>query len=398
MKLRLSEHIKCRGADVSASLLAVLLRAGGPNAYRNVVNALWERQPVYSEIDIRLVSPSYVAPDPRERHIVERIFAAYRKAKAEEVRRDPIYRPAGGWKNVVDRAFGHLIGAHQNDDIEQFHYFLANFGAWTEPTGIEESARFAKIALSKRKQRHLEQRVMAQLIQWWKTFESDGRDLSALTTPGFGNQGGLRVEGHLILPNAVFSDFYSRLLARLVAVPRPVIAELGGGYGRLCWFLSRNLPASHFVGFDLPECLCCAAYYLMLSYPEKRFVLYGEGDLSRVTTSDFTLFPAFELCNLPDLSVDLFVNENSLGIMKPAACRLFVEEICRTTKAFWHRNHEVIRNPFDDGSESLVNREYPVPRDRFRLVVRDHDVARLVGHCNSTVTGDMVWYHFQRQD
>ena len=54
---------------------------------------------------------------------------------------------------------------------------------------------------------------MAQLVQWWETFESNGRSLSELTIPRFGNQGGASVNGHLILPQSVFSEFYARLLA-----------------------------------------------------------------------------------------------------------------------------------------------------------------------------------------
>ncbi len=323
MSLRtLFDKIKRPAADRAADLLAILLKIGGANAYRDTVNALWERQPVFSEFDIKLCSPSHVSPDPAERPLVERVFSAYRKAKLAQAECDPVFLPYGGWKNVVDSAYSDLIQGFENNDIDRFHFFLANFGAWQQPTGIEESSTFHELEASARKRKHFEQRVMAQLIQWWQTFEGNGRSLSDLTIPRFGNQGGALVNGHLISPSSVFSDFYGRLLAGFVSREQPVIAELGGGFGRLCYFLSRNLSDATYVAFDLPECLCCASYYLMLAFPDKRFLLYGEGSLNEDSLSeyDFLFLPSFEIANLEESSVDLFINENSLGIMAPGAC------------------------------------------------------------------------------
>ena len=404
-KPRFSERVKRPVADRAADLLAIALRLGGASAYRGIVNALWDRQPVFSNCDIKLVFPEQVSPDPAERPVVERIFAAYKKAKLDQSKRDPIFLPRGGWKNVLDSAYSHLVHGFENDDIEPFHYFLSNFGAWDAPTGIEETWALRRLATSHRKRTYFEQHVMRQRIRWWETFEAHGRGLSALVMPRFGNQSGALVNGHLILPNAIFSDFYGRLLAGLVADNRPVISELGGGFGRLCYFLSCNLPDFVYLAFDLPECLCCASYYLMRAFPHKRFLLYGEGDLSAESLSaesfaqyDFILRPSYEIAGLADESVDLFVNENSLGMMTPALCKLFVQHICRTSRAFWHRNHEVRRNRFADGTTSLVNQEYPICRDRFWQVIRHCDIARVVGDEKPTSRKDMFWYYYRRKD
>lgn len=59
----------------------------------------------------------------------------------------------------------------------------------------------------------------------------------------------------------------------------------------------------------------------------------------------------------------------SLGEMDPEACRRFVAEICRSSRAFFHRNAESSRVPLDGGLSSLVNAECPVPEDEFELVV-----------------------------
>ena len=67
-------------ADVAAGTLATCLRAVGPNAYRDMVNALWERQPVYTKTDVQLYLPERQQPNPQERPVVERIFAAFQAA------------------------------------------------------------------------------------------------------------------------------------------------------------------------------------------------------------------------------------------------------------------------------------------------------------------------------
>ncbi len=399
LKPKLLDRIRATGADGASWLLALLLRLWGKSAYRNLVNALWERQPAFSKHDIKLCVYDQVEPDAGERPLIERIFAAYRQAKQDQTKQDAMFLPGGGWKNVTESVYAPLVEGFQNDDIERFHFFLANFGAWDRPTGIGESWIFSKLQASGRKTRHFEQHTMAQLIQWWETFESNGRSLAELTMPRFGNQGGAMVNDHLILPFSVYSEFYARLLAGLVSTDRPVFGELGSGFGRLCYFLTRQFSKCTYVAFDLPECLCCAMYYLMSSFPDKRFLLYGEGELtaSSLGEYDFILRPSFELSKLDDTSVDLFINENSLGMVPPETCRFFVNEICRVSKAFWHRNHEVRRNPFEDGTQSLVNCEYPVDRDSFREVMRYCDIAQLIGHDLATTQYDMYWYYFERK-
>jgi putative sugar O-methyltransferase len=394
------DRIKAPLADRASDVLVMLLRLGGPNAYLHTVNALWERQPVSAKYDVKLCVSEEVEPDPSERPLVERIFAAFRQAKLAQAKQDPIFLPAGSWKNVLDSAYTFLSEGYENHDIDRFHYFLANFGAWKQPTGIGESWVFSRLRESARKRRHFEQYKMPQLIQWWQTFESNGRSLSELTMPTHGNQGGALVDGHRILPESIFSEIHSRLLAGFVQREQPLIAELGGGFGRLCYFLSRQIPTMTYVGLDLPECLCLATYYLMMSFPERRFLLYGEADLTPESHSefDFILRPSFEITRIQDQSVDLFINENSLGMVPSDACRLFVREICRSTMAFWHRNSEVRRSPAGDGTKTLVNSEYPVDREHFQEVVRYCDVARMVGHDRSKIKSDMYWYYFRRME
>ena len=365
-----------------------------------MLRALKERQPAEVDVTIKLVAPDYVAPDPAERSMVERILQAFVHAKREQTSGDSRLLPSGGWKTVLEQAYEPLIRGGRNQDLETFHYYLANFGAWHEPTGITESYLLRGIGASRQRQKHFENRVMADMIAWWQLFEAHGRELDALRFPRFGNQSGVSVGSHFLSTDSVPSDVDARVIAGLVSDQCPLLAELGGGFGRLITFVSRWLTNFRYLGFDLPECLACASYYLMQVFPDKRFLLYGEADWTRLDWADydFVLLPSYELSKLPASTVDLFLNENSLGVMTPEACRYFVGEICRTARGFWHRNHEVRTNRFPDGIKSLVNREYPIPADRFVQRARYCDVRRFIGADGATLDNDMYWHYYEATD
>lgn len=391
-----------RVADRGADVLAACLRLGGRMFYHHFLEALWQRHPSFeseaSKLPVRLHYPDPVTPDPAERAMVERLFAAYRAAKQAEQAADPVFHPGGGWKRVRDRAFAPLLEGVARDDLEPFHRFLANFGSWKESTGIETSRLVYESSRDRGKRRHYEQRIMAPMIQWWLTCGGGGRELSELDLPRHGNPCGVLVGDVLVTSGAIFSEIYARLLAGLVPGERPVIGEVGGGFGRLAYYLARHLERFSYLDFDLPETLCCASYFLMKSFPDDRFLLYGEAEPSPETLRavDFALLPSFEIGRLPSRSVDLFINENSLGDMPAAAARLFVREMCRTADALWHRNHEAWRNEFEDGSRSLINREYPMPPE-FEEVVRACDPAGLMVKGRLDYDADMFWYYYRRR-
>lgn len=100
----------------------------------------------------------------------------------------------------------------------------------------------------------------------------------------------------------------------------------------------------------------------MKSFPEHRFLLYGEGDptAESLEENDFILLPSFEISRIPDRSVDLFINENSLGYLQADACRRLVREMCRAADAPYHRNAESGRLALDDGTKTLINCEFPI--------------------------------------
>ncbi len=359
----------CRAADSC-------LRLGGTRFHDRVARELGATVPFdgpgAEDLAIEILSPAPEAPAPGDRPVVARILAAYRKAKTDQRDADPVFLPSSLWSRQLDGSFGALVSAGAANDLDRFHRFLANFGASENYTGINYSTMVRDHARSRRLARHFERMVVGQMVRWWMKSESGGRDIAALSPPRHGNQAGARVNGHFVGVDTVLNDYYGRMIAGLVGGEGATIGEVGGGYGILAYSISRRLGAFRYLGFDLPETLCCAAYYLMKCFPARRFLLYGEGPLdgTRLPDHDFVLMPSWEIGRLPARSLDIVLNMSSLGEMGPATCRKLVFEICRVSDAFWHMNHEFRRNGFADGTASLLNAEYPVPPGEFRLVVR----------------------------
>lgn len=394
--------LKRTAADRVAATLALALRAGGQVFYRHVLDTLWSRHPFDEEEvapwHLSLHVPEPVQPDPVERPLVERILLSYRRAKSVQLRADPVFLPARAWQGVLETAYS-ALSAGSGRDVDRAHQFLANFRSWPETTGMEPSQQLRAYARNARQREHYERQVVAPILRWWARAESAGRDLSALTTPAAGNPAGVVANGHLISPAAVFCDVYARLIVGWLRGERPVLAEIGGGFGKLCSFVVRHRPGIRYVGFDLPESLACAAYFLALAFPGRRTLLYGEGDLNEdaLDQYDTILMPSFEIARLPDRSVDLFVNENSLGLMAADTCRHLVKEMCRTADAVFHRNREAVRTEFEDGTSSLLNGEYPVPPEAFELIVRYCDVGRIMSSGRLNFDADMFWYLYSRR-
>jgi len=331
---------------------------------------------------IKLHCPAYVSPnnDEAEMAVVQRIFAAYRRMTRDQEGANPLYQPSAMWRAQLHRSYAFLISGLAGGNIHKFHYFLTNFGAWKEYTGVEECTliqNHMRLAVTRR---YLQNEIFHNLLKLWMYYYNGRKDVSSLWRPGFGNLAGARVDGVLVTVDSFFGEIYGSLLAQLLHQPRPVVAELGGGCGRLAYYTVRHLGDFCYLDFDLPETLCLAAYYLMLAFPQKRALLYGEEEYSPALHQkyDFIFLPSYEIAKIGSGTVELFVNETSLGEMTREAISNYLRYITQATTYFFHINRDRRRNIFADHETSLLGHEYPVPTDRFTLVFRYPDLKHLV--------------------
>lgn len=329
---------------------------------------------------VTLHCPDYVQPDANDAPLVERIFQAFRMMKRQQSHEPPHYLPSGMWNDLLGDAYSEMTESIRTDDVSRFHFFLANFGAWKKYTGIESSTLIRESMRSYFKRSDVINAIFYSHYKFWSRFYHDRKPLSALAYPRHGNQAGAFLNGVFVGIGSFFNEIYGSLLAGLLHDRRrPVIAELGSGYGKLAYFTLRHRESFCFLDFDLPEILCLAAYYLMKAYPDRPALLYGEEDYSPELHGKYDLIfmPCWEIEKLGKDTVDLFINKNSLGEMDRDAVRNYVGHIADATRYFFHLNHD--RLPTYHGKEpGLLAFEYPVPSDRFTLLFRYPDFGHLL--------------------
>jgi hypothetical protein len=355
-------------------------------AHTYVTGALLLAKPRSTDHSIRLRAPAPVAPDPADRPLVQRIYQAFRKMKRAQRSAPARYQPSLMWEDILRRAY-----CEEDCSIERFHQFLANFGASREEMGIESSDLIQSAALSMLRRRFYEQLFLEGLARWRRVSE---RPVSALTYPTYGNQAGAYLDDTFVGLGSFDSELLGRSLKELIeSYRRPAIVELGAGYGKLAYFTLRDLKEFAYIDLDLPETLSVAAYFLIKTFPAKRALLFGEEQFGphTIDSYEFVFMPPWEIEALPDHSIDLFLNKNSLGEMRASAVRNYIEHISRITHWFVHLNHEHHRYAWGDDEPGLLASEYPVPQT-FNLKMKLKEVDTLLGEAH----GDIFRYDFCR--
>jgi putative sugar O-methyltransferase len=119
---------------------------------------------------------------------------------------------------------------------------------------------------------------------------------------------------------------------------RPVIFEIGAGYGGLSRILKTYIPDSCHILLDLPETLTYASYFIAYNYPDKK-VAYLSDIIDRLDhfdeilrEYDFVLIPPWVSRYIPDNSIDMVIDTSSLAEMSKVYTEYYLGHIDRTLK------------------------------------------------------------------
>lgn len=351
---------------------------------------------------LSLHCPDYVEPSHErcEVEIVERIFRSFKKMKADQRQQPARYVPSSLWQGQLETSYSHLAAGLRTNDIRPFHYFLANFGTWKTYHGLESNVLIRDNMTSLIRRRYLKNVIFYNQLKIWKRFYNNRKPLSALTYPTYGNQAGAYLDRMFVGTGSFFNEIYGSILSGIIHdIERPVVADLGAGYGKLAYFTLRDRARFAFIDFDLPEPLCLAAYYLMHVWPQKKVLLYGEEDYSPAAHRqyDMIFMPSYEITKVGPSSVDLFINKNSLGEMGREAAAHYIAEIAKATNYFFHLNHEIESPVYTNHERGLLGFEYPVPMETFRLLFRYPDIGQMLYQGGLDLTMDQFLYLYERK-
>ncbi len=108
---------------------------------------------------------------------------------------------------------------------------------------------------------------------------------------------------------------------------------MGGGFGRMAYYLLRDRPGTRYVGFDLSENVALASYYLMRALPSLRFLCYGEKAITResMAEADVVMLPRFALNVIPARSVDLTFTSHEESELSTDELGHYIREISGIT-------------------------------------------------------------------
>lgn len=84
--------------------------------------------------------------------------------------------------------------------------------------------------------------------------------------------------------------------------------------------------------------------------------------------------------------------------MTRESVNVYVAEITRTARFFFHLNYDVLRNRYSDATEGLLGYEYPIPNDRFRLLFRYPDLGHMIYEGRLNRQADIFLYLYERRD
>ena len=323
-----------------------------------------------------------------DKNLFLRLFDFYKKMKENENNTIEVIKPSTLWKNHINNDYKFLLQSYEDNNLQNFSFFLSNFGNWHNYLGIEHNTLLKRYSKNFLLREFASNEIFLKQFRIWKDFGYTNQDLSKIKTPEFGNQMGGYLEGNFVTIGSFFNQVIAKMLNEHIKdYNRPIICDLGGGYGKLGYFLIKDLKKSCFIDFDIPEVLVLAAYYLMKSFPKKKVLLYGEKKFVEQDLNNFDLIflpPSF-IKKMGQNSINLFLNKNSLGEMKSETAKFYIENINFCSKIFFHMNHNRIRNYFGGNDKSLISSEYPIDRNKFDLIFDYPDLSHFIytGRYNS---------------
>ena len=200
----------------------------------------------------------------------------------------------------------------------------------------------------------------------WKKLLGQRFLIDSLISPNIGNPYGYFIDDKFIKAGADYQHYYATRVNDLISERsgRKVVIEIGAGFGGMAYYLIRDAIDTTYVDFDLPENLALTSYYLLKAFPEKKILLYGEGNLDELKLADYdiVLMPSFQLDKMPVDTCDLLFNSYSLAEMSQQTINHYVNQSAKLIKKggwFFHVNHT---------KNSLVSaRDFPIPKN-FSLI------------------------------
>lgn len=267
--------------------------------------------------------------------VLERICAAYVEAAQREQLAADEYQASAWWRQVRLGCLGHVIRALGSRDITSLRGMYRNFfrdassaGLIGVPYGLTK-AYFGKQIKDIHRRYFMGDALYG--IDYWKTVTGDCFPIEVLRGPEIGNPFGIMIGGTLVRVGAAYQHYSAYKIANSLPSAKATVAEFGGGFGGMSYYLLRDYPGVKYIDFDVPESLALTSYYLLKSFPHLKFILCGERAITSETlaSADVVLLPLFEMESLPTESVEMVFSSHSISDISQEALSAYLRTISR---------------------------------------------------------------------
>jgi len=299
---------------------------------------------------------------PNEDAIVGKLITSFTAAKRRQATCPSPYLPGADWKTLLESQWQRYLDAIRRDDVGLVASLLRNFFRNEGLSGFWGGDRMFDVfaALDGPVSLRRADLMRRQFEVWRETAPT--ADVTELSAPQIGNPWGYIVDGVLLYEPVCEYHYQACYFAKLLSqIDRPVVLEIGGGFGGLAYQIVTRLPRAKYIGFDLPENIFLQGYYLSCAFPQSKMLIYREG-LETITNDllaqyDIVLLPNFMIPATESSAADLIVNARSLSEMPADTIAEYHQQIDRLSRLFFF--HENIFKSRGDGLHGIPSPEFP---------------------------------------
>jgi putative sugar O-methyltransferase len=248
------------------------------------------------------------------------------------------YKATERWQRVRDQHLGPIIQALTTRDIAAVRKMYSNFfrdscsaGLLAAPFGMSKA--YFGGAIKDIHRRFYLSHVLYRL-DYWKEQTATNFVLSDLAAPPIGNPFGVLIDGTLLRVGAEYAHYCAYRVGGFLGTGKAIVAEIGGGFGGMAYYLLRDTPKMTYCDFDVPESIALTSYYLLKGFPQLKFLLYGEGELTKdgIARADVVLMPMFTLAAMPPESVNVTFSSHGMSDINQQAMVEYMNNIIRMTR------------------------------------------------------------------
>ncbi|MGH9655430.1 MAG: putative sugar O-methyltransferase [Bryobacteraceae bacterium] len=298
----------------------------------------FSRDPRYR---MELVCTSFGSPtrEQADDHaLLRRICAAYYLAMTRQASAPEAFTASRWWRIVQESNLGPARRALANGDVDSLRAMYRQF--FRDPCGAGlvglpvDMARSYRRPQFQRRYKHLLLIDMLHRLEVWHERMNGRFSVDALRGPEIGAPFGAIVNDVFLRPGATDHHYYAHKMIDLLKSNNNfrVIAEIGGGFGGMAYYLIRDHPAVTYIDFDLPETIALAAYFLSKAFPHVQVTLYGEQPRNY---GGVFLMPAFALAEMPANSMDAVFSSHLFSDLAHSSLQEYMNRVVYTAPAYF---------------------------------------------------------------